>query len=222
MAEAVDLPFGLWGRVGRRKHQFNHICRVVPICTISIIFTRWRQSTQQHSAVSCAKQLNQSICCLGCRLNRAKGSTSSTIFVRWCQCAQMGGHIGATWRIRIPSAAVMWSYVKLLWPLIIIIIMHNTVTTKRIRPEKNISLNNGCQRKLQKSFMNIKWLHNNEQTSSESNTSYEKSYYFTASMDVKYCDKRVRMSVCLSTCISQIPHIQTSQNFLYVLIVVVA
>jgi len=25
MAEPIDLPFGLWTRVGRRKHKFNHI-----------------------------------------------------------------------------------------------------------------------------------------------------------------------------------------------------
>ena len=32
MAEPIDLPFGLWTRVGRRKHNFNHICQVAPMC----------------------------------------------------------------------------------------------------------------------------------------------------------------------------------------------
>ena len=27
MAEPIDLPFGLWIRVGRRKHKFNRICQ---------------------------------------------------------------------------------------------------------------------------------------------------------------------------------------------------
>jgi len=31
-AESIDLPFGLWSRVGRRKHKFNHIRQVVPMC----------------------------------------------------------------------------------------------------------------------------------------------------------------------------------------------
>ena len=31
MAEPIDLPFGLWTRVGRRKHKFNHIRKVAPI-----------------------------------------------------------------------------------------------------------------------------------------------------------------------------------------------
>jgi len=47
---------------------------------------------------------------------------SSITFTRWHQCAQMGGHIGATWRIQLnrPSAVAMRSYVKLLLPLIFI------------------------------------------------------------------------------------------------------
>jgi len=55
------------------------------------------------------KRLNRSICRLGCRLDRAKGCTSSIVFARRCQCALMGGHIAATWRIRLnhPSTATM-------------------------------------------------------------------------------------------------------------------
>jgi len=66
------------------------------------------------------QRLNRSICPLGCGPGWAEGSTSSIVFARWRQCAHMGGHIGATWRIRLnrPSAAVIRSYVKLLWPLI--------------------------------------------------------------------------------------------------------
>ena len=73
------------------------------------------------------KWLNRSICRLGCGLGLAEWSTSSIVFARWRQCAHMPmcppcGHIGATWRIRLnrPSAAVMRSYVKLLWPLVLL------------------------------------------------------------------------------------------------------
>ena len=31
-AEPIDLPFGLWTRVGRRKRRFNRIRHVVPMC----------------------------------------------------------------------------------------------------------------------------------------------------------------------------------------------
>jgi len=31
-AELIDLPFGLWTGVGRRKHKFNHIHHVAPMC----------------------------------------------------------------------------------------------------------------------------------------------------------------------------------------------
>jgi len=33
MAELIDLSFGLWTRVGRRKHKFNRIRQVAPMCT---------------------------------------------------------------------------------------------------------------------------------------------------------------------------------------------
>jgi len=42
-------------------------------------------------------------------------SISSIVFARWRQCAVMGRHFGATWRIQMsrPSAAAMRLYVKL-------------------------------------------------------------------------------------------------------------
>jgi len=30
--EPIDLPFGLWTMVGRRKHKFNRILQVAPMC----------------------------------------------------------------------------------------------------------------------------------------------------------------------------------------------
>jgi len=41
-------------------------------------------------------------------------------------------------------------------------------------------------------------------------------YYFAADRSAKYCDQRVCLSVCLSTGISQKPHVQISPNFMYV------
>jgi len=31
-AEPIEMPFGFWTRMGRRKHKFNRICQVVPMC----------------------------------------------------------------------------------------------------------------------------------------------------------------------------------------------
>ena len=31
-AEPINLPFGLWTRMGRRKHKFNRIHQVAPMC----------------------------------------------------------------------------------------------------------------------------------------------------------------------------------------------
>jgi len=73
------------GCMGRRKHKFNHICQVAPMCPHRT--ANWHQ------------------------------------FARRCQCAHIRGQIGVTWWIRLnrPSAAAMWSYVKLLWPLVLCI-----------------------------------------------------------------------------------------------------
>jgi len=31
-AEMIDLPFGLWTQLGQRKHSFNRIRQVAPMC----------------------------------------------------------------------------------------------------------------------------------------------------------------------------------------------
>jgi len=54
-AKPIELPFGLWTQMGQRKHKFNRSCQMAPICTISVVFPRWRQCTRRHSAVSSAK-----------------------------------------------------------------------------------------------------------------------------------------------------------------------
>jgi len=40
-AESIDMSFGLWTRVGRRKHKFNHIRQVTPMCPHGR--AHWRQ-----------------------------------------------------------------------------------------------------------------------------------------------------------------------------------
>jgi len=32
MAKPIDFPFGLWTRVGRRRHKFSRIRQVAPMC----------------------------------------------------------------------------------------------------------------------------------------------------------------------------------------------
>jgi len=34
MAEQIDLPFGLWTRMGRRNYKFNRIRQVAPMCPL--------------------------------------------------------------------------------------------------------------------------------------------------------------------------------------------
>ena len=70
----------------------------------------------RDTAVTCAKTSEPIVMSFGLwtRVDRRKDKFSR--IHRWCQCAHMGGHIGATGRIRLnrPSAAAMRSYVKLL------------------------------------------------------------------------------------------------------------
>jgi len=64
MAERIDLLFGLWPRVGWKKHKFNHIRQVVPMCLHEDTFApasehdwtvclRWRYALCQISLTTC-------------------------------------------------------------------------------------------------------------------------------------------------------------------------
>ena len=48
MAEPIKTPFGLWTRVGRRKHKFNHISQVAPMCP------RWRHLANMTEPSVCS------------------------------------------------------------------------------------------------------------------------------------------------------------------------
>jgi len=88
--KSIDLPFCLWTWMGLRKHKLNHICQMVPMCTSSIVFARWRQYAQQHSAMICGKiaELIEMPFWLWTRVGPRKHVLH-------------GVHIGASWRIRL-------------------------------------------------------------------------------------------------------------------------
>jgi len=51
-ADPIDLPFGLWTRMGQRKHWFNRVRQVAPICPHGR--ANWR-----HLAIT----IEPSVCC---------------------------------------------------------------------------------------------------------------------------------------------------------------
>jgi len=61
------------------------------------------------------KRLNRSICCLGCGLGWAEGSTSSTVFAKWRQCALTGGTFAVV-RLRRRCGLMSNYFDHLLWP----------------------------------------------------------------------------------------------------------
>jgi len=118
-AELIEMMFGLWAQMGPR----NHVLDGVQIFRGKGQF--WGKGRPLQSIGTLCGHL-----CENSWTNRfavwvvdsewAEGNTSSIVFARWRQCVLPCGHIGATWRIRLnrPSAAVIRSYVKLLWPLV--------------------------------------------------------------------------------------------------------
>jgi len=116
-AEPIEMPFGLRTRVGPRNHILDG-GPDVPTGRGNFEGGKGRPIVNYRDTLRSyvQKRLDRSICRLDCGLGWAKGSTSSIVFARWRQCAYMGGHIGATWRIRLnrSSVAAMRSYVKLL------------------------------------------------------------------------------------------------------------
>ena len=52
-AEPMDLPFGLWTRVGRKKHKFNRIRQMAPMCShAGHIGAIWRIRLNHPSAAA--------------------------------------------------------------------------------------------------------------------------------------------------------------------------
>jgi len=115
-AEPIGMLFGFRNRVGAENHMLDGVQKGA---TLEDRRAQWKYKDFLPWAVQ--ERLNRSICRLDCGLEWAE-RTSSIVFARRRQCAHMGRHIGTTWRIRLnrPSAAAMRSYVKLLWPLVMV------------------------------------------------------------------------------------------------------
>ena len=109
------MPLGLWAQNGPRNHELDGDSDA-PMRRGNFGERVAHLKYRNFLLRAVHKRLNRSICCLGCGLGWAEGSTSPIVFASWRQCALMGGHIGANWRIQLnrPSAAAMRSYVKLL------------------------------------------------------------------------------------------------------------
>jgi len=125
-AELIDLLFGLWTRVGQRKHSFNRICQVATMCTNSVVFARWRQCAWRPPAVKCAKiaELIDLPFGLWTLVGRRKHKFNCICQVAPVSPYGRAHHIGATWGMRLNrlSAAAMRPYVRLLWPLVVLLL----------------------------------------------------------------------------------------------------
>jgi len=90
-----------------QKRQNRLICHLgcglhwAEACTRSVIFAKWRQSAPRHSSMSCAKMAQPIDLPFGLWTGTGWGSTSLIVFASRCQYALMGGHIAASWRIRL-------------------------------------------------------------------------------------------------------------------------
>jgi len=51
-AKPIHLPFGLWTRVGQRKHKFNRIHQVAPMCPHGRAHWRHLENTTEPSVCS--------------------------------------------------------------------------------------------------------------------------------------------------------------------------
>ena len=111
MAEPIKMPFGLWTPVGPRKHVLNgaQISHVEG----QLLGDRTLPGMPVDTATSCAKMAEPINLPFGLRTRVGRRKHE---FNRIHQVAPMGGHINATWRIRLnrPSESAMWPYVKLL------------------------------------------------------------------------------------------------------------
>jgi len=110
--ELIKMPFGLWTWVGPRKHLLHRA--QIPRAKGQLLVERTcpGNAGMPYDILLWAVQkwLNQSICCLGCGLGWAKGSTISIVFTRLRQRALTGGDIHETWQIQLncPFSLGQW------------------------------------------------------------------------------------------------------------------
>ena len=60
-AESIDLPFGFWTGVGRKKHKFNRICQEAPMCPHGTAHWRHLVNTTELSVCGGDEVLCQTI-----------------------------------------------------------------------------------------------------------------------------------------------------------------
>jgi len=96
-AAPIGMLFGLWAWIGPRNRVRWGLGFLMGRGNFGERGVQGK--VYGRSAVRCAKKAEPID--LGCGLGWAEGSTISIVFGRWRQRAAMGGHIGATWRIRL-------------------------------------------------------------------------------------------------------------------------
>ena len=113
-AEPIDLPFGFWTQVGRRKREFNRIRQMVPMCTIPSYSPGGLDVFHGTLPRAVQKRLNRSFAIWVVDLGGPKEAQVQSYSPGGANVPSWG-HIGATLRIRLnrPSATAMRSSVKL-------------------------------------------------------------------------------------------------------------
>jgi len=137
-AEPVDLPLHLWTQVGRRKHSFNRVRQVVPMCPC--VEYDWTVCLQRRCGLmsnyfnhlfemgpnslvlwlAVWSVADSKLFCLFCVLRCTFAFLLKCLCDVVCTTSIVFGASVPSCRIRLnrPSAAAMPPYVKLLWPLI--------------------------------------------------------------------------------------------------------
>ena len=98
MAELIEMPFGLWTRVGPIKHLLDGA--QIPHAKGQLL----GEDMPDNTAMSCAKMAEPIDLPFGLWTRIGRRKHKFNCIRRWCQCAVMGGHvigghIGATWQI---------------------------------------------------------------------------------------------------------------------------
>ena len=122
MAELIEMPFGLWTRVDPIKHVLDGA--QIPHAKGQLL----GEDMPDNTAMSCAKMAEPIDLPFGLWTRIGRRKHKFNCIRRWCQCAVtgghvIGGHIGATWQIRLnhPSVTAMLAYVKLLSSLLLFV-----------------------------------------------------------------------------------------------------
>jgi len=126
LAEPIEMSFGLWTRVGPRKHVFDGA--QIPRTKGQLLGVRTCPGMPDDTLLwAVQKWLNRSICRFGCGFGWVEASTTSVVFARLCQCV-VCHRVEYKWTVHRQQCGLTSNYFDRLFGLQFAFSNHNSIS----------------------------------------------------------------------------------------------